>query len=102
MMMNDLFNKTILFGLGAITVTREKAEEIVEMMVKKGELSREDAQNMVNDFVEKGKKEREILQDTIQTELNQILDQAALATKEDIGRLEGKIDELKGLLESKM
>lgn len=101
-MMSDLFNKTILFGLGAITVSKEKAEEIVDMMVKKGELSREDAQKVVDDFVEKGKKEKEVLQDTIKTELNEILDQAALATKEDIGRLEGKIDELKGLLESKM
>ncbi|UNC92393.1 phasin family protein [Candidatus Contubernalis alkaliaceticus] len=101
-MMNDFFNKTILFGLGAISLTKEKAEEMVDMMVKKGEVNKDEAQKVVNDFVEKGKKEREVLQETIKNELNQILNQAELATKEDIGRLENKIDELKGLLESKM
>ncbi len=101
-MMSDFFSKTFLFGLGAISLTKEKAEEIVDMMVKKGELNKDEANKVVNDFVEKGKKEREVLQQTIRTELNQILDQAQLATKEDIGRLESKIDELKGLLESKM
>ncbi len=100
--MNDFFNRTVLFGLGALSLTKEKAEEIVDMMVKKGEVNKDEAQKVVNDFVEKGKKEREVLQETVKNELNQILNQAELATKEDVGRLESKIDELKGLLESKM
>ena len=101
MMLNDFVNRTFLLGLGALTVTKEKAEEMTEMMVNKGEMSRDEAQKVANEFVEKGKKEREALQNTINSELNKVMGEANLAYKEDIARLEAKIDELKELLESK-
>ncbi len=100
-MFNDLFNRTFLFGLGALTITKEKAEEMTEMLVNKGEMSRDEAQKVTNEFVEKGKKEKEALQDTVNSELNKVMNEANLANKEDIARLEAKIDELKELLESK-
>ncbi len=101
MMMGELLSKTILFGLGALTVTREKAEEVVDMWVKKGEVNRDEAQKIVDDFVEKGRQERQVFQETVKKELNKVMSEVKLATKEDVARLEGKIDELKSLLESK-
>lgn len=99
--MHDLFNKTFYFGLGALTITKEKAEEIAETWVKKGEVSRDEAKSWVDEFVEKGEKEKQVLEETINTELNNIINEANLATKEDIARLEEKIEELKKIIESK-
>lgn len=101
MNIGDLISKTILFGLGALSVTKEKAEELVDMLVKKGEVTREEAQNIVDDFVKKGKQEREMFQDTIRNELDKVMNEVNLATKEDLTKLEEKIDELKRLLESR-
>ncbi len=101
MSMSDFFNKTFYFGLGALTMTKERAEEIAETLVKKGEVNRDEAQTWVDEFVAKGEKEKKVLEETINTELNNIISEANLATKEDINRLEEKIDELKGILESK-
>ncbi|RQD77908.1 MAG: polyhydroxyalkanoate synthesis regulator [Candidatus Syntrophonatronum acetioxidans] len=101
MTMGDLFNKTFYFGLGALTITKEKAEEIVETWVKKGEVSRDEAKTWVDEFVAKGEKEKKVLEETINTELNNIINEANLATKEDITRLEEKIEELKGIIESR-
>ena len=52
-MMLDAVRRAYLFGLGVLTVTKEKIEEVVDEMVKKGEVAVEDKARVVDEFVEK-------------------------------------------------
>lgn len=100
-MMGELLSKTLLFGLGALTVSKERAEEMMDAWVKKGEVSRDEARKIVEDYVEKGKKEKAALEEAINSEISKALGDANLASREDIQRLENKIEELKGMLEAR-
>ena len=78
---NDAF--VSLFGY-----TREKAEQLVEDMVKRGEVHRKDAQGMVGEIVQKGEAQRGELEKMITAEVEKALGKTAdilhFARKEDV------------------
>ena len=86
--MADIFDKSVNFGLGLFEYTKEKAEQLVEEMVKKGEVHRKDAQHMVGEIVQKGESQREEISKMVRTEVDKALGKAAdalhLARKEEI------------------
>ncbi|MDW7679140.1 MAG: phasin family protein [bacterium] len=93
--MFDLFKKTVLMGLGAITITKEKAEQIVDELVKKGELAKDDRSKAIQDLLKKAEEQEKILVDKVSAEVNKAIEKLGLPTKKDLERLEKKIDELK-------
>jgi polyhydroxyalkanoate synthesis regulator phasin len=60
-------NNAILAGLGAITLTREKAEEIVDTLIKKGELARGDRKMAIDDLITKAEEQAKKFSDTLKT-----------------------------------
>jgi polyhydroxyalkanoate synthesis repressor PhaR len=60
-------NNAILAGLGAITLTREKAEEIVDALIKKGELARGDRKMAIDDLITKAEEQAKKFSDTLKT-----------------------------------
>jgi polyhydroxyalkanoate synthesis regulator phasin len=59
--MQDWMKKMMLFGVGLAALTREKTEEFVKELVKKGELSEKEGKQLINDLVEKSKRSPGIL-----------------------------------------
>ncbi len=51
--MVDVVKKAMLAGIGALSVTREKVEELVDDLIKKGELGKEERAKFVRELVEK-------------------------------------------------
>ncbi|MFA5385040.1 MAG: phasin family protein [Eubacteriales bacterium] len=92
--MKELIQKAIALGWGAIALTREAAEKLVDELVEKGEVGREEAKDMVNDMVERGKKGREEIQKVFRQEIAKVLDGLNLPSQNDLSRLEEKIDRL--------
>ena len=92
--MFDLMKKGVLMGLGAITLTKEKAEALVDELVKKGELAKEERGSAITELLEKAEKEEKILHDKIAAEVKKITEELGLATKKDVKSLEKKIDDL--------
>lgn len=93
--MFDLFKKGVLMGLGAVTITKEKAEQIVDELVKKGELAKDKRPQAVQDLLKKVEEQEKALFDKITAEVNKALAKLDIPTKEDLKKLEKKIDELK-------
>ena len=93
--MFDLFKKGVLMGLGAVTITKEKAEQIVDELVKKGELAKDKRSQAVQDLLKKAEEQEKILIDKVSSEVNKAIVKLGIPTKKDLERLEKKIDDLK-------
>lgn len=81
--MRDAFKKGIALGIGLAVAGLEKAEQVIDELVKKGEITRDEAKEVLKTYQKKGEeKQRTILKD-----LN-------FATQDDIARLEARIEAL--------
>ncbi len=92
-----MMRKAIYFGLGAISLSREKAEKMFHEMVEKGEMSKDEARNFVDDAIKRGEEERQELRNVIREELNDLKDLFA-GSQSEIEELKKKIDDLEGRL----
>jgi len=93
----DMFNlgkKMFLAGLGMLSLTKEKANEIAQDLIKKGELSQSESKKFVVDLLDKAEKEKDKLLKKIKPDIKKSLEKMNFASKECVDNLEKKIDEL--------
>ncbi len=64
----DLLEKTLLLGLGAALLTKEKMEKTVSELVEKGKLTQDESGKLMNEMITRGREEREALKSMIQEE----------------------------------
>jgi polyhydroxyalkanoate synthesis regulator phasin len=92
--MTGVIETGLLLGIGVLSLTREKAEAIVEDLVKRGEVRRDEARELVDRLVARGGKEREALSDLVRNEVEETIGAMNLASKADIDALAKKLDAL--------
>ena len=92
--MIDFVKKGLAFGLGLAVTSKEQAEKLVGEWVQIGELSKEESKDMVRQMIERGEEEKNRLKGIVREQLQQMLHELDLATKEDIRRLEQRIQNL--------
>jgi polyhydroxyalkanoate synthesis regulator phasin len=92
--MLDLMKKTLLAGVGLVAVSREKAQKIVEPLVKKGQLSEEQGKRLLNELVKKSEQTRKGLEKTIDGVVRKTLSKMEIPTKQDYLNLSRRIDKL--------
>ncbi len=81
--MKDLLKKSIMLGIGAISMTKEKAENLVREMEDRGEIKSHETKEFVDELVKKGEQERANFSEVVRKELQDM----GLATKSDIEAL---------------
>lgn len=79
-MLKELLNT----GFGAAAVIREKVEEEIKALEKKGKLKKDDAKSFLESLEQKGKDEEQKAKDEIKRILKEVIDELGLATKEDL------------------
>jgi len=92
--MERYIEKMLLAGLGAFTLTKEKAEEMVNYLVEKGEVSKQEQAEFIKKLLEKGKDTRIEIEKIVEKSLANVLDKFNVPTKSDIDALMKKIDGL--------
>lgn len=92
--MRDGIEKAISLGLGIIAAGKEQIEKAVEELVKKGEVSRTESKELVDDLVRKGGDLKRQMESMVQERVNSILKETRFATREDIERIERRLDAL--------
>ncbi|GAW91815.1 phasin family protein [Calderihabitans maritimus] len=97
--MLEWLRKGFLLGLGAMSLTREKAEQLVEDLVKKGQVSTDEAKQFVEQLVERGREEREQLRGTVQSEVQKVRDELGLVTRKELEELEARVKALEERLQ---
>ncbi len=90
--LRELLEQGFLMGLGAVSLTRETAQNLVDEMVKKGQAQREEAEEMIERLVKRGEKERNALRKLVREELQDVLRELNLPTRTEIHALEKKLD----------
>ena len=90
--MKSLLEKGFLAGIGLLSMTREKAQEVIEELTHEGELQRTEVKQWVDELSSRGEEERQALRKLVRDELKKVLDEMGLATKEDIQKLVEKRD----------
>ena len=90
--MANLFEKGFLAGIGLLSMTREKAQTIIDDLSHEGEVQKNEAKQWVDDLSNRGEEERQALRKLIRDEMKKVLDEMGLVTKEDIKKLLEKQD----------
>jgi len=90
--MASLLEKGLLAGIGLLSMTREKAEKVIDELSREGEVQKGEVKQWVDQLSDRGEEERQALRNLIRDELKKVLDDMGLATKEDIQKLMEKQD----------
>jgi polyhydroxyalkanoate synthesis regulator phasin len=92
--MAGLIEKSLLLGLGVLTLTRDKVVQFVNKMVEEGEVKAEEAPSIVDRLVARGEEDREALRKLVREELEKMRLNVPPPSRRDIEELGQKIDEL--------
>ncbi len=85
--MTSIFEKGFLVGMGLLSMTREKAQQVIEELSHEGEVQKSEMKQWVDQLSDRGEEERQALRKLIRDEVKKVLDEMGLATKEDIQKL---------------
>lgn len=92
--MLELLKKTILVGLGTVTLTRTKVRESLQQLVEQGKITSEEAERMTKELLESGESEINEFRGQLREALQTALKNMNLAQKEDVDKLVSRVDNL--------
>ncbi len=88
--MKTNLEKSLLMGIGLLSMTREKAENIVNDLIKRGELEKGQGEKWVDQLTHRGEDERQAAGKMIRAEIKSAVDELGLVTKADLQQLAAK------------
>jgi polyhydroxyalkanoate synthesis regulator phasin len=89
--MKELLQKTWSFGLGVFDFTREKVEELVQEMVRRGELTQQDGPEAVKEILARAQEVQADLWEKIKELVNKALAEARPAKAADLAALQKRL-----------
>ncbi|MDD3269419.1 MAG: hypothetical protein PHX14_08865 [Syntrophomonadaceae bacterium] len=95
----NMMRKMMYFGLGAMSLTREKAEKVFSEMAEKGDISSEEAKQFVDEAIKKGEEERIEMRKVISEEIDEVKKNFSLVTRSEFEALEQRIKDLEQKLQ---
>ena len=92
--MCESLDKMMLAGLGALSMTRERAEKLFDEYVSRGQAEKESRSGFVKEVMDSADRTRSELEKMISDQVQETVTTLHLASQEDIDRLEKKLDQL--------
>ena len=92
--MFELFEKAVLTGLGALSLTQKKAEEIIAELKEKYKMSEEEGKAFLDKVQGMAKEGRERVAEIADTEVKKVMDRVGLVPREEFDRLLKRVEEL--------
>ncbi len=99
--MLELMKKALLISAGLASLTAEKFDQVVEEIVKKGEMSESQGKEFLRDLKEISAKAKKEMGEKIEKRVHDALRRLNLPTKKDVEELKARIEELEKALEKK-
>jgi polyhydroxyalkanoate synthesis regulator phasin len=96
--MLDLIKKTLLAGVGAAVITKEKVEDTLADYVRQGKVKAEDAKIIASKIAEQGRKEFEEVSQTLAAKIQDIASRDGDKPDARISALEERIRALEAKL----
>ena len=82
-------------GIGAAVMTKEKVEEVVNELVKKGEVGQDESKKLIDDLIEKGEKSKKDIEAQIEKTVKSVVEKLDISTKKEMEELKSEIEELR-------
>lgn len=92
MAQNPLIKRYLDAGMAFTQMTQARAEAIVKDLVSAGEVQAQRAEELVNALVERSRQNTDRLLGQVRKEVRDQIANLGLATKEDVARIERKLD----------
>ena len=87
--------KDLLYaGIGLATITKEKAEEVVNELVKKGEMSKEEGKETLNSVFNRMQEESDKLKVKVSEQVENMISSMNLVKKSDLDEVIVRMEEL--------
>ncbi len=78
-------------GIGALSLTRERAEMMIKELTEKGEVDQAEAKTFVSELIRRGEQERMALQKTVRREMSLLREELGLVNRRDLSRIEARL-----------
>ena len=98
-----MLKQMLYAGIGLAAITKEKAEEVISELIKKGEMSSEEGKDLLNALMVRIQEESDRLKDKVNQQVEQAISSMNLVRKSDLDevlqrleKLEKKLEEIQG------
>jgi poly(hydroxyalkanoate) granule-associated protein len=96
--MVDMVRKVLLASIGAVALTQEEVEKVVNKLIERGEIAEKDGRKLVKDLMERRRKKATEVQAETEDELHKrmedVLARMNIASKSDIDSINRKLTTL--------
>jgi polyhydroxyalkanoate synthesis regulator phasin len=90
----DVFRKAFLAGLGALSLSREKAQKLVRELVKAGELRESEGRDLLDDLAKKAGVVKQEVEKTISQQMDAAYKRLNLVSLGQLKKMERRIHDL--------
>ncbi|GAB4243917.1 MAG: hypothetical protein Kow00122_00090 [Thermoleophilia bacterium] len=92
--LRDIIERTLMLGLGAATLTRERLQTVADEFVRRGQLTREEGKDMVESLASRSKEEARAALRQIDSTLQGAYSELGLATKREVEDLDFRLKQV--------
>jgi len=92
--MFDYIRKMTLAGAGLAIITTEKIQEMMDDLVKKGEMTEKEAREAVNEYVEKSKQAKKDLEEKVEQMITGLLNRMNIPTRKELDEIKKRLERL--------
>ena len=92
--MTNLLEKTLLTALGAATLSQKKAEEFLQDLKQKFNISEEEGKALLSKLQETARENQEKLEQRAQDEVKKACERLGVVTQEEFDKLKKKVAQL--------
>lgn len=80
--------------MGLATVTREKIEQTIDELIKKGEMSEKEGKEAIDELVEKSKEMKKDLTDKVENMVSDTLKKLNIPSRDEFQELKDKVERM--------
>ena len=92
--MSSLIKNVVLTGLGILSFTQEKAQNLAKDLIKKGELSETEEAKFVKDLMKRAEKYGSEVEKKIEKTVEKTLRKLDIPSRKDLAEIKEKLDKL--------
>ncbi len=90
----EILKKTILASIGVFEITRAKAEEIVDTLIKQGEVVKSKRAEAILELLDKAEQSGKELKERVTSDIEGAIEKMKVVKKKDLDELNRKVDDL--------
>ena len=98
--MLEIVEKTLLAGIGALSLTQKKAEEVIADLKERLNLTEEEGKNLLDKLQDAAKENQQKLEGLACEEVKKACARVGVVTEEEFSKLQKKVDQLEKQLKA--